>query len=324
MKFSTLNQLPLYTDEFFWRRLNDRKEDALVVFNPIDSIIISPVYLRSRKSLAEHIALIRDNGITDVIAVAEDIGFLKQCETIECLRVHPAITSQNFDYSPIYELPRLKWLQCETSYGEKGEYISSIDYSRFPNLKWLSIIGSKGHLNVQKADNVVSLFFDEAFPKSADLKNVIPTKNLEMFSITRASIRSLEGIDAAKKLKKLELYYNRSLTDISALAALKDSLVSLTIEKCGRIHDFSVLKELSNLECLILKGSNTIPDLKFLLQLPKLKHLHITMNVADGDMHWCQNVPYVKIQNRKHYSHKDSEMPQNFIDPIIIAPNPTV
>lgn len=89
---------------------------------------------------------------------------------------------------------------------------------------------------------------------------------------------------------------------------MSDSLEYLQIESCGKIKEFSVLKELHNLEFLILKGSNILPDLSFLEYLPNLKYLHLTMNVADGDMSLCKNIPYVRIQNRRHYSHKDSDM----------------
>ena len=75
MDFFSFNQLPLYTDDFFFRELEGNNRDAIVVFNPIDALIVSPVFLRSRKSLEEHIAFIRDNNIKKAIVVAEDRSF---------------------------------------------------------------------------------------------------------------------------------------------------------------------------------------------------------------------------------------------------------
>ena len=72
MKFISFNQLPLYTDDFFWR------EEAIVMFNPSDALIVSPVFLRSRKTLEEHIEYVRNNNIKKAIVIAEDINFLKQ------------------------------------------------------------------------------------------------------------------------------------------------------------------------------------------------------------------------------------------------------
>ncbi len=61
-----------------------------------------------------------------------------------------------------------------------------------------------------------------------------------------------------KKLQCLYLYDNRSLSDISELEGVKNSLKALRIENCAKIKDFSVLEKLENLELLDLSGSNEI------------------------------------------------------------------
>ena len=58
-----------------------------------------------------------------------------------------------------------------------------------------------------------------------------------------------------------------------------------------------------------------ICSLFFLKNMPKLKYFHLTMNVVDGDLSLCEHVPYVKIQNRKHYSHKDKNLPKHYSNP---------
>lgn len=321
MSFFSLNQLPLYTDDFFWRDLNNSNNDALVVFNPADALILSPVYLRSKKSLEEHINFIQENNVKKAICVAEDIEFLKSCQGLEYLMVFPAITANDFDYSPIYDLPNLRWLQCETMYGADESKVSFIDYSRFEKLNRLGIDGSKGHLNVQNADSVVSLAFYSGFPEAKSLTGYIPGKSLERLRILQAPIYSLDGIDTASRLRRLELQYNRRLSDISALGQLSETLIYLEINTCGKITDFSVLRKLRNLEFLILKGNNSIPDLRFINDMPKLKLLHLTMNVENGDLSLCEKLPYVQIQNRRHYSHKDIELPKNrYTNPDEIIP----
>ena len=166
LSFFTFNQLPLYTDDFFWRELGGKQRDAIVVFNPADALIVSPVFLRSRKSLKEHIEYIKSNNIKKAIVVADNIEFLKECPCLEYLRVFPAVAANDFDYSPIYELPNIKWLQCETIYGTNEEKVCNIDYSRFQKLKRIGISGESGHLNVQEAGNVISMFFDFGFPNT--------------------------------------------------------------------------------------------------------------------------------------------------------------
>ena len=115
MKLYSLNQIPLYTDDFSFRFFDDvHSRDAIVIFHPMEAMIVTPVLIRSKKSLEEHIEYIHDNNIKKAIIVADDIQFLKRCPSLEYLMIFPAIDAKDFDYSPLYELPNIKWLQCET------------------------------------------------------------------------------------------------------------------------------------------------------------------------------------------------------------------
>ena len=316
MQFTTFNQLPLYTDDIFMRHLDIiTQKDAIVIHNPQEAIVVSPVLLKSRKSLCEHIAFIRENDIKKAIVVAENIQFISECPTLEYLWVLPAIGSNNFDYSPIYELPNIKWLRCDTTTGWDEEQVASVDYSRFQEVSRLSIHGYKGHNNVALAQNVVSLIFDFGYPNSNDLVGVLPIAKLRNLAVCQAPIKSLAGIEMSRKLRRLELSNNRKLSDISSLISLKENLACLEIDTCGKISDFSVLDTLTNLEYLTLKGSNTLPDLSFLMNMPKLRYFHLTMNVADGDLSLCERLPYARIKNRKHFSHKDKDLQKCYSDP---------
>lgn len=328
MKFYSLNQLPLYTNDFFIRWLDDiQARDTIVVFNPMDAEIVTPVLLRSRKSLKEHIDYIQEKHIKKAIVVAEDIAFIRECPELEYLWILPAISAKNFDFSPIYDLPNLKWLQCETMYGLGAMYentekvkISSVDYQHFPKLKKLQIKGAKGHENVHAANSVESLLLSFGFPSAKTLSGFLPGASLKSLDLSQSPVESLDGIEIAGQLQRLELAYNRRLTDISALRTVKDTLAYLSIEKCGKITDFSVLRELSNLQFLTLKGSNVLKDLSFLEGLPKLRNFHLTMNVEDGDLGRCCSIPFVKVQNRKHYTHKDIDFAKDFTNPDDVLP----
>lgn len=316
MKFTTFNQLPLYTDDIFMRHLDVISEkDAIVIHNPKDALVASPVLMKSHRSLSEHIDYIGKNEIKKAIVVAEDIHFILECPSLEYLWVLPAIGTINFDYSPIYELPNIKWLRCDTTAGWDGEQVASVDYSRFAQVRRLSIHGCKGHHNVNLAQNVISLILDFGYPNSHDLRNILPGAELRNLAVCQAPITSLSGIENAQKLCRLELSNNRKLTDISSMQYLRETLGCLEIDACGKINDFSVLETLHNLEFLILKGSNVLPNLAFLENMPKLKYLHLTMNVADGNLSLCKRIPYVKIQNRKHYSYKDKDLPKQYVNP---------
>ncbi len=321
MRFFSLNQLPLYSEDFAFCSMDDfRSKDALVVVHPENAIILSPVFIRPQKSLDAHISFIQSNQIKKLRTIAEDISFLKQCPSIEYLQVFPSMTAECFDYSPIYELPNLKWLSCRMTYGPEEKQVASVDYSRLSKLKWLAVTGPEGHRNLALATTVSSLILEGGYPASKTLRGAFPAAALECLSITQAPIVSLDGIEEARGLQRLELSYNRRLTDISALGKLGDSLAYLEIDRCGKIADFSMLAQLRSLEFLILKGGNTLPDLSFLKELPKLKYLHLTMNVENGDIEVCRDIPYVRIQNRNHFSLKDKDMQKNFVDPNVAFP----
>ncbi len=305
MKFQTFNQLPLFTDDFFMRSLDDhRKKDAIVIFNPGDALILSPVLLRSKKSLEEHIAHINENNIKKAIVVGDDIRFLTQCPGLEYLWILPSVSATDFDYSPIYEMPNLKWLICETEYGVQKERTAYVDYSQLPGLEHLFVKGTRGQENVDTLENLKALCFDFGYPKTDSLQNTFSSNGLESLKISQSPLRTLNGLETAAGLKELELSYNKKLTDISALRCVSETLTHLEIEACGKIQDFSVLASLHNLEHLSLVGSNQIPDVSFLRNMPKLQGFKFLMNCLDGDMSPCLNIPWVNIQNRKHYNHK--------------------
>jgi len=109
----------------------------------------------------------------------------------------------------------------------------------------------------------------------------------------------------------LYLLYNRKLEDISALAKVKSTLKALRIVNCAKIKDFSVLSELENLELLELWGSNSLPDLKFLNNLKKLKTFIFNVNILDGDLTPCLNLSYVYCgKSKRYYNLKDKDLPK--------------
>lgn len=307
MEFFSFNQLPLYTKDFYFRELNDNNKDAIVIFNPIDSMIVSPVYFRSEKSLEDHITYICNNNIKKAIVIAENIEFIKQCPSLEYLMIFPSITAKEFDFSPIYDLPKIKWLNCKTMYGIDEDEVAYIDYSKINGLQSVTISGKYGHQNLDKVRGLKSLFFNESQPMKESLEEIFDGRDLEELDICQSSLRSLKGLNVASSLRKLGLSYNRRLEDISDLSEVKNTIISLEIENCGKIKDFSVLNELCNLEKLRLVGSNKLPDLNFINNMPKLKSFIFMMNSENGDLSMCERIPYVAIKNRKHYTHKDKD-----------------
>lgn len=291
------------TDDFYF------KDDYLVILSPFDVVWESPILARSQKTLEEHIQYIQENQFEKVYIVADDIAFLRQCPTITSLKIIPAYSAAKFDYSPIYHMPNLKELNCQTVYGHKDALKADVDYSHFPSLQCVYASGAKGHRNLESVKGLHHLYLGQGQPASKLLTG-FDFSELEKLDLCQSPIRSLNGIDQAACIQKLSLSYCRSLEDVAALVSVGKTLNSLEIESCGKIKDFSWLYHLPNLENLVLFGSNTLPNLSFLDSMPNLKSFRFTMNVLDGDLGLCKNVPYVYCRNRKHYNLKDEDLPK--------------
>lgn len=291
------------TDDFFFSK------DRLVVLHPFDVVWNAPVLARSTKSLEEHIHLIQEQNIRRAIVIAEDISFLRQCPSLESLHVIPANSASAFDYSPLYDLPRLCELDCCTLYGSSENKHAEIDYSRLLHLESLTVNGAKGHLHLEAVHHLRRLHLGQGQPVSGTLA-ALDTSALETLDLCQSTLHSLKGLESNRSLQKLSISHCRSLTDISSLSALGGTLTSLEIESCGRIADFTALHDLTHLEELTLYGTNSLPDLSFLKRMSQLRSLRFTMNVLDGDLSLCQTIPFVFCRNRKHYNLKNEDLPK--------------
>ncbi len=305
MEFFSFNQLPLDTDDFFYFQ---PENDTIVVCHPRDALCISPVFLRSRKTLEEHIQHINEAGVKKAAIIAESMEFLVQCPGLEDVWVIPAVTAENFDFSPLYDMPCIKCLACNTMYGMNGEKWSCVDYSRVKGLQCLIISGKSGHRNLGLVRGLKTLYLQYGHPRQKDLVDAFDTSMLESLSLTQSPIRSLHGLEKAQKLRILKLDHNRNLEDISAIELLGDSLQSLIIEGCGRIKDFSALSKLRKLERLYLWGANHLPNLDFLDAMPNLGALKLFMTVDDGQLAKCDRIPWVMIRGKRHYDRRDKDL----------------
>ena len=287
--------------------------DAIVIHHPSTAFCLSPFLPRSSLSLSEHIQYIRKNEIRKAIVVAENISFLQQCPCLEQLVIIPSETVDSFDYTPLYSMPNIKWLNCTTVWGEKGKHIAHIDYEKLPDVVHLTVMGKAGHHHVNALQKLTTLYLGQGAPSEGTLFNSISGDVLKHLSLCQSSVRSLAGVEAASGLIQLSLSYCRSLSDISALSNLRHSLRWLEIESCGKLKDFSPIQELDNLEYLFLRGSNSLPTLSFLSMLPKLQYFEFSMNCEDGDISVCDRIVGVRIKNRRHYNRKNSDFLQHYV-----------
>lgn len=283
--------------------------DRLVVRKPFRARANEQRLGYSEKSLEEHINLICSSKIEKVMLICDNLEFLKQCPSITDVQVFPSYEADaNFDFSPLYSLPNLKVIECKTRYGSESQYLSSIDYSRFSKLESVALTGD-GHIGFSQLQSLDEIWISEN-KKVHSFSDISTSPKLRKATILQCGIRSLSGIERCSGINSLLLYNNRRLEDISSIKVIASSLTELAIENCGKIVDFSVLASLENLEHLHLYGNNTLDDLSFLQNMKKLKTFSFTMNVKDGDLSPCLQIPYATCKNRKHYNMKDSDLPK--------------
>lgn len=283
--------------------------DALLMRQPENALCFSPQRPYSIRSLDEHIALVNDLKLEKAVIIANSIDFIKKCPSLRYLKVIPADDSGNgFDYSPLYDMPKIKSLGCPTVYGRNDEFFTTIDYSRIKGIESFEVYNS-GYLNFENITTAKSLFLSNY--QAHDLQNAFSSVELDTLRLIQCKVRSLEGIQKSKKMQCLYLDYNKTLNDISTLKETAKTLRLLRIDHCPRIEDFSVLGELENLELLELSGNNELQDLNFLKSLKKLKTFIFSVNVKSGDLSPCMELSCVRcLKNRKHYNFRNEDLPK--------------
>jgi len=288
--------------------------DALVVKKPgISPTLYNRFREQSSHSFDEHIKLINEQKIEKAIIFSDEISFINQCAGLKHVSIIPAESSGNgFDYSPLYSMRNLLSVSCTTEYGRSLELKTKVDYSMFQSkLQKISVDGN-GHINFNQLPELRSLRVGSY--KGVSLDEYFHSSCLDTLNLTSCKIKNLDGIGKSQRMQCLYLAYNRSLSDISALRDVKDTLKLLRIENCAKIKDFSVLTELHNLELLQLSGSNELESLAFLKYLPNLKFFVCDLNVLDGDLTPCLNVSYVYVNPyRKHYNLDPKQFPRKLI-----------
>lgn len=70
--------------------------------------------------------------------------------------------------------------------------------------------------------------------------------------------------------------------------------------------------DFTRLAGLRLDGGQTLPDLSFLRNMPKLRIFTFSMTVEDGDLRPCLDVPYVYCSKiKRHYNLKGKDLPSD-------------
>ena len=297
---------------FVWgREFAHQHPVEIVIRNPKACRSWTPCYGYSEKSLEEHIRYINEHKITHATVFAEDLGFIAKCPTLTHINIHPADSApENFNYSPLYQLPSIEYLSCVTGYGGSETPLqTTIDYSMFElsEIKSLRLSG-KGHVNFNKIKSLEILNLSED-KTVKDFECLSELSGLKSIDFVQCGINSFKGVSRISGLQSVGISYCRSINDISEISSAAHSLRALHIENCPKIDDFSFLYDLAKLEYLSLFGKNIIPNVSFLKKMKKLKVFTFSMEIASCDLTPCLDIPYVWVaKGKKYYNLKDKDM----------------
>lgn len=308
----TLRQGYIYRDGFVFREGQQYPSifNRIFIRKPERAKIDESTRGFADRTLEEHIELINMYKIEKAHIICDNLDFILECPSLNDIVVWPSLDAdEKFDYSVLYKMPWIKRLSCKIRYGELEQHKATLDFSKVAGLENITMYGD-GYRGYDLVQNLKTLWISEN-KKIRSFQGLSCSPVLKEVTFLGCGLRSLEGIDNHKMIKSLTLWHNYSLTDISALADISESLTELSIDACSKIKDFSVLSKLENLEYLQLDGNNILPNLDFLKNMKKLKIFGFRMNVADGDLSNCMKIPYVFCKNRKHYNFKDKDLPKN-------------
>ena len=307
----TLNQGYIYRNDFVFVRgsIDSTIFDRLVIRTPQRARSHDRQQGFSCRSLNDHIELVNKLHIRKVLIYCDDLSFLLQCSCVQDVIISPSYDANaDFDYMPLYQMPDIHRVSCATIYGTCDQYKTTIDYSQMPHLEYIAMYGS-GHTGYESLHFLREVWMSNV-KQHKDFRSICCSKELRKATILQSGLHTLDGIEKYSHFSSLVLYNNYSIRDISALKYVAGSLTELVIENCSRIKDFSVLEYLVNLEHLQLYGNNVLPNLDFLRQMTKLKTFTFTMNIEDGELSLCLNLPYASCRDRKHYNLKDAQLPK--------------
>jgi len=162
--------------------------------------------------------------------------------------------------------------------------VGTIDFSKFPDLKSVTLLQWSQKFHFTGENNVGSLTIWGLNPKiGKTFDQFQPFINLKELTLNRAICVDLQGIEAFHRLSKLDVNYATKLKNIESISRLGD-LVDIRFDVCKKIEDFSPLGACKNLSKVAISNCNVITGLDFLLQLTRLKRvviLNTKTNVED-------------------------------------------
>ena len=182
---------------------------------------------------------------------------------------------------------------------------ATLDLTTLPHLRilasdWSLIASTLSELHGLRS--LVTWRFDEI-----DLHAFRDHVRLERLTIKEAPyLESLAGIGDLPNLATLEIVDARSLTDVSELPGVAESLRELKLETCRAIESIDDFASLANLRFLEVSDCGDIDSFAPLAKLDRLEELYAwgSTRIIDADLSPIQRLPHlreIRMQDRRAY-----------------------
>ena len=292
--------------------------DAIVIRYPETARCYSPIVGVSSRSIDEHIRLINQNKLCKALIIAEKLDFLDRCPTLTHLEIVPAFNiNGNLDLTQLYKQPKIQYLNFPRQSGLKINGIKEgkrgpIDFSNIIGLEELSFEVSKTDSASHPIHSLKKLSISKFKSNTSEpLQGLFDGGQMSDIDFTQCNLTSLKFLKNCTTLSDVSINYDRAFSDLLELYDFRDTIEHLSIYNCSKIINFGVISNFYHLLSLHLWGSNQVSDLSFLRELNQLKIFTFDMNVINGDLSFCLNIPYVySAKDRRHYNYKDAQLPK--------------
>lgn len=190
-----------------------------------------------------------------------------------------------------------------------GETRQTLDLARLPRLRELSAVWHPRLLINETESHVSSLHLWKYRPQTPDLEQAPRFPRLACLELVQSNITSLNGIEAFRSLRRLELHHLSKLAHLTELPL--DRLQVFIAHGCPRIEDHEQLRSCRKLEILNLSRAGAIKSIKFISDLPNLWTFRfLDSAIRDGDYSPLHRLEDVFFSHRRTLKQKVTDFRQ--------------
>ncbi len=201
----------------------------------------------------------------------------------------------NIDSDQVVKFKNLTYLYMSSSLKK------NMDLSVFKKLKYLNLEWNSKILNIGSLNSLTSLTLRKYKGNPMELVNLKVIKELIFI---QGNIDSISFICNFNKLKKLGLFYLKTLVDLKPIQCV--NLEFLEIDSCKNLRYGDSLYSSKKLRQLKISNSSPIPNLSFVKKFKNLQFFSfVDTNIEDGDITPCIDLNYVGFDDKRHYNCKN-------------------